>query len=148
VDLCALDVRLDSKFHAKQGHMMRLFQQTNKQTNKQTKNGVCLMSGPTLPASKKTQPPVLLKAVFTQAAFFFKFPSLSSYKCFSPFEQQPRPHQSPQVTSPHQAGSLSQSGIKGGPSTKHGLVYCLARFLSGWPVYSLEWLPTVLLNPI
>ena len=64
---------------------------------------------------------------FTQAATFFKSPSLSSYKCFSPLQPQPRPHQSPQVTSPHQAGLLSQSGIKGEPSTKYGLVYCLAQ---------------------
>ena len=73
------------------------------------------------------QPPVLLNAVFTQAATYFKSPSLSSYKCFSPLQPQPRPHQSPQVTSPHQAGLLSQSGIKGEPSTKYGLVYCLAQ---------------------
>ena len=64
---------------------------------------------------------------FTQAATYFKSPSLSSYKCFSPLQPQPRPHQSPQVTSPHQAGLLSQSGIKGGPSTKHGLVYYLEQ---------------------
>jgi hypothetical protein len=64
---------------------------------------------------------------FTQAATYLKSPSLSSYKCFSPLQPQPRPHQSPQVTSPHQAGSLSQSGIKGGPSTKHGLVYYLEQ---------------------
>jgi hypothetical protein len=84
------------------------------------------MSRPTWPA-RKTQPPVLLNnAVFTQAATYFKSPSLSSYKCFS-FQPQPRPHQSPQVTSPHQAGLLSQSGIKGGPSTKYGLVYYLAQ---------------------
>jgi hypothetical protein len=63
---------------------------------------------------------------FTQAATFFKSPSLSPYKCFS-LQPQPRPHQSPQVTSPHQAGLLSQSGIKGGPSTKHGLVYYLEQ---------------------
>ena len=64
---------------------------------------------------------------FTQAATYFKSPSLSSYKCFSPLQPQPHPHQSPQVTSPHQAGLLSQSGIKGEPSTKYGLVYCLAQ---------------------
>ena len=63
---------------------------------------------------------------FTQAATYFKSPSLSSYKCFS-LQPQPRLHQSPQVTSPHQAGLLSQSGIKGGPSTKHGLVYYLEQ---------------------
>ena len=76
--------------------------------------------------ARKTQPPVLLNAVFTQAATYFKSPSLSGYKCFS-LQPQPRPHQSPQVTSPHQAGLLSQSGIKGGPSTKHGLVYYLEQ---------------------
>jgi hypothetical protein len=72
---------------------------------------------------------------FTQAATFLKSPSISSYKCFSPLQPQPHPHQSPQVTSPqspqvtspHQAGLLSQSGIKGGPSTKHGLVYYLEQ---------------------
>jgi hypothetical protein len=63
---------------------------------------------------------------FTQAATFFKSPSLSSYKYFS-LQPQPHPHQSPQVTSPHQAGLLSQSGLKGGPSTKHGLVYYLEQ---------------------
>ena len=63
---------------------------------------------------------------FTQAATYFKSPSLSSYKCFS-LQPQPRPHQSPQVTSPHQAGLLSQSRIKGGPSTNHGLVYYLEQ---------------------
>jgi hypothetical protein len=83
------------------------------------------LSCPTRPASK-TQPQVLLKAVFTQAASFLKSASLSGYKCFS-LQPQPHPHQSPQVTSPHQAGLLSQSGIKGGPSTKHGLVYCLEQ---------------------
>jgi hypothetical protein len=64
---------------------------------------------------------------FTQAATYFKYPSLSSYKCFSPLQPQPRPHQSPQGTSPHQAGLLSQSGIKSGPSTKHGLIYYLEQ---------------------
>ena len=68
---------------------------------------------------------------FTQAASLFKSHSLSGYKCFSPLQPQPRPHQSPQVTSPHQAGLLSQSGIKGEPSTKYGLVYCLAQ-ISVW----------------
>jgi hypothetical protein len=76
--------------------------------------------------SNRPQPPVLLNAVFTQAANYFKSPSLSCYKCFS-LQPQPRPHQSPQVTSPHQAGLLSQSGIKGGSSTKHGLVYYLEQ---------------------
>ena len=74
----------------------------------------------------KTQPLVLLKAVYS-GSFFLQIPCLSSYKCFSPLQPQPRPHQSPQVTSPHQAGLLSQSGIKGGPSTKHGLVYYLEQ---------------------
>jgi hypothetical protein len=62
---------------------------------------------------------------FTQATTYFKSPSLSSYECFSPLQPQPRPHQSLQVTSPHQAGLLSESGIKGRPSTKQGLVYYL-----------------------
>jgi hypothetical protein len=84
------------------------------------------LSRPTRPV-RKTQPLVLLNVVFTQAATYFKSPSLSSYKCFSPFQPQPRPHQSPQVTSSHQAGLLSQLGIKGGPSTKHGLVYYLEQ---------------------
>ena len=83
------------------------------------------LSCPTWPASKM-QPPVLLKAVYS-GSFFLQIPHLSSYKCFSPLQPQPRPHQSPQVTSPHQAGLLSQSGIKGEPSTKYGLVYCLAQ---------------------
>jgi hypothetical protein len=82
-----------------------------------------IMWRPTRPASK-TQLPVLLKAGYS-GSFFLQIPRLSGYKCFSPLKPQPRPHQSPQVTSPHQAGLLSQSGIKGGPSTKHGLVYCL-----------------------
>ena len=49
------------------------------------------------------------------------------YKHFYPLKPQPCLNQSPQVTSPHQAGLLSQSGIKGEPSTKYGLVYCLAQ---------------------
>ena len=65
--------------------------------------------------------------LFYSGSFFLQIPCLSSYKCFSPLQPQPRPHQSPQVTSPHQAGLLSQSGIKGGPSTKHGLVYYLEQ---------------------
>ena len=97
------------------------------------------MSGPTHPMGKCRVPldqqercnHWFFLMQFTQAATYFKSPSLSSYKCFSPFQPQPRPHQSPQVTSPHQAGLLSQSGIKGGPSTKYGLVYCLAQ-ISVW----------------
>ena len=84
-----------------------------------------VLSHPTQPA-RKTQPPVLLNAVFTQAATYFKSPSLSSYKCFS-LQPQPRPHQSPQVKTLHQACLLNQSGIKGGTSTKHGLVYYLEQ---------------------
>jgi hypothetical protein len=83
------------------------------------------LSCPTWPASKM-QPPVLLKAVYS-GSFFLQIPHLSSYKCFSPLQLQPHPHQSPQVTSPHQAGLLSQSEIKGGPSTKHGLVHYLKQ---------------------
>ena len=64
---------------------------------------------------------------FTQAASLFNSPRALGYKRFYAFKPQPRPHQSPQVTSPHQAGLLSQSGIKGEPSTKYGLVYCLAQ---------------------
>ena len=63
----------------------------------------------------------------TQAAFLFKFPASLVTSVFFPLQPQPHPHQSSQVTSPHQAGLLSQSGIKGGPSTKHGLVYCLEQ---------------------
>ena len=92
------------------------------------------MSGPTHPMGKCRVPldqqercnHWFFLMQFTQAATYFKSPSLSSYKCFS-LQPQPRPHQSPQVTSPHQAGLLSQSGIKGEPSTKYGLVYCLAQ---------------------
>jgi hypothetical protein len=92
------------------------------------------MSGPTHPMGKCRVPldqqercnHWFFLMQFTQAATYFKSPSLSSYKCFS-LQPQPRPHQSPQVTSPHQAGLLSQSGIKGGPSTKHGLVYYLEQ---------------------
>jgi hypothetical protein len=62
---------------------------------------------------------------FTQAASLFKSPASLVTSVFFPLQPQPRPHQSPQVTSPHQAGLLSQSGIKGGPSTKYGLIYCL-----------------------
>jgi hypothetical protein len=51
------------------------------------------------------------------------------------------PHQSPQVTSRHQAGSLSQSGIKG-HLLNMGLFTTWSRLPSGWPVYSLKWLPT------
>ena len=68
---------------------------------------------------------------FTQVASLFKSPASRGTSVFSPLQPQPCPHQSPQVTSPHQAGLLSQSGIKGGPSTKHGLVYCLAQ-ISVW----------------
>jgi hypothetical protein len=75
---------------------------------------------PTWPA-RKTQPLVLLKAVYS-GSFSLQIPRLSGYKCFSPLKPQPHPHQSTEVTSPQQAGLLSQSGIKGGPSTKHGLV--------------------------
>jgi hypothetical protein len=65
---------------------------------------------------------------FTQAASLFKSPaSLVTSVFFFPLQPQPRSHQSPQVISPHQAGLLSQSGIKGRPSTKHGLVYCLEQ---------------------
>jgi hypothetical protein len=72
------------------------------------------------------QPPVVLKAVYS-GSFSLQIPRLSGYKHFYPLKPQPRLNQSPQVTSPHQAGLLSQSGIKGEPSTKYGLVYCLAQ---------------------
>ena len=75
---------------------------------------------------KKTQPPVLLNAVYS-GSFSLQLPQASGYKRFYPLKPQPRLNQSPQVTSPHQAGLLSQSGIKGEPSTKYGLVYCLAQ---------------------
>jgi hypothetical protein len=68
---------------------------------------------------------------FTQAASLFKSPEPRGYKRFYAFKPQPYLNQSPQVTSPHQAGLLSQSGIKGEPSTKYGLVYCLAQ-ISIW----------------
>ena len=54
-------------------------------------------------------------------------PCLGVQAVFYPLKPQPCLNQSPQVTSPHQAGLLSQSGIKGGPSTKHGLVYYLEQ---------------------
>ena len=54
-------------------------------------------------------------------------PCLGVQAVFYPLKPQPCLNQSPQVTSPHQAGLLSQSGIKGEPSTKYGLVYCLAQ---------------------
>ena len=107
----------------------------NKQTNKQTKKKyLCrppwsqihgYVLHPTRPA-RKTQPPVLLKAVYS-GSFSLQIPRLSGYKHFYPLKPQPRLNQSPQLTSPHQAGLLSQSGIKGEPSTKYGLVYCLAQ---------------------
>jgi hypothetical protein len=61
---------------------------------------------------------------FTQAASLFKSPMPRG-----PLKPQPCLNQSPQVTSPHQAGLLSQSGIKDEQSTKYGLVYCLAQIL-------------------
>jgi hypothetical protein len=64
---------------------------------------------------------------FTQAASLFKSPASLVTSVFLPLQSQPCLHQSPQVTSPHQVGLFSQSGIKVGPSTKHGLVYCLAQ---------------------
>ena len=64
---------------------------------------------------------------FTQAASLFNSPEPWGTSVFSALKPQPRLNQSPQVTSPHQAGLLSQSGIKGEPSTKYGLVYCLAQ---------------------
>jgi hypothetical protein len=68
---------------------------------------------------------------FTQAASLFKSPAPWGTSVFYPLKPQPRLNQSPQVTSPHQAGLLSQSGIKGEPSTKYELVYCLAQ-ISVW----------------
>jgi hypothetical protein len=76
--------------------------------------------------SKENKPPVLLKAVCS-GSFSLQIPRLSGYKSFYPLKPQPCLNQSPQVTSPHQAGLLSQSGIKGKPSTKYGLVDCLAQ---------------------
>jgi hypothetical protein len=80
--------------------------------------------------ARKMQPPVLLKAVYS-GSFSLQISRASGYKRFYPLKPQPCLNQSPQVTSPHQAGLLSQSGIKGGPSTKYGLVYCLAQ-ISVW----------------
>jgi hypothetical protein len=57
--------------------------------------------------------------------FFFCFCFL--FFCFFPLKPQSRLNQSPQVTSPHQAGLLSQSGIQGEPFNKYGLAYCLAQ---------------------
>jgi hypothetical protein len=74
----------------------------------------------------KTQPPVLFNVVYS-GSFSLQLPRASGYKHFYALKPQPCLNQSPQVTSPHQAGLLSQSGIKGEPSTKYGLVYCLAQ---------------------
>ena len=82
--------------------------------------------GTTTRPARKTQPPVLLKAVYS-GSFSLQLPRASGYKLFYALKPQPCLNQSPQVTSPHQAGLLSQSGIKGEPSTKYGLVYCLAQ---------------------
>jgi hypothetical protein len=79
---------------------------------------------------------------FSQAASLFKSPaSVVTSFFFPPLQPQPRPHQSPQVTSPHQAGLLSQSGIKGAHPPNMGLFTAWNRFPSGWPG-SPEWLPT------
>jgi hypothetical protein len=83
------------------------------------------MLHPTQPA-RKIQPPFLLKAVYS-GSFFLQLPQTPGYKSFYALKPQPRLNQSPQVTSRHQAGLLSQSGIKGEPSTKYGLIYCLAQ---------------------
>lgn len=99
-----------------------------------------LMLHPTQPA-RKIQPPFLLKAVYS-GSFFLQLPQTPGYKSFYALKPQPRLNQSPQVTSPHQAGLLSQSGIKGEPSTKYGLVCCLAQ-ISVRLARSLEWLPTI-----
>ena len=76
--------------------------------------------------ARKTQPQVLLNAVYS-GSFSLQLPRALGYKRFYALMPQPRLNQSPQVTSPHQAGLLSQPGIKGEPSTKYGLVYCLAQ---------------------
>jgi hypothetical protein len=76
------------------------------------------------------QPPVLLNAVYS-GSFSLQLPQASGYKRFYALKPQPRLKQSPQVTSPHQAGLLSQSGINGEPSTKYGLLYSLAQ-ISIW----------------
>ena len=78
----------------------------------------------------KPLPPVLLNAVYS-GSLSLQIPCLLGYKRFYPLKPQPCLNQSLQVTSPHQAGLLSQSGIKGEPSTKYGLVYCLAQ-ISIW----------------
>ena len=80
---------------------------------------------PTRPA-RKTQPQVLLNAVYS-GRFSLQIPRASGYKRFYALKPPPCFNQSPQVTSPPRAGLLSQSGIKGKPSTKYGLVYCLAQ---------------------
>jgi hypothetical protein len=72
------------------------------------------------------QPLVLLNAVYS-GSFSLQLPQASGYKRFYSLKPQPHLNQSPQVTSPHQVGLLSQSGINSKPSTKYGLVYCLAQ---------------------
>jgi hypothetical protein len=76
--------------------------------------------------SSPLQTLVLLKAVYS-GSFSLQIPRVSGYKRFYPLKPPPCFNQSPQVTSPPRAGLLSQSGIKGKPSTKYGLVYCLAQ---------------------
>jgi hypothetical protein len=83
-----------------------------------------------LTSKKKMQPPILLDAVYS-GSFSLQLPRASGYKRFYALKPQPCLNQSPHVTSPQQAGLLNQSGIKGEPSTKYGLVYCLAQ-ISIW----------------
>jgi hypothetical protein len=85
--------------------------------------------------------PVLLNAVYS-GSFSLQLPQPRGASVFYALKPQPRLNQSPQVTSHHQAGLLSQSGIKGEPSTKYGLVYCLAQssgLAKGSGMASLRW---------
>jgi hypothetical protein len=89
-------------------------------TRQCTENG---MLCPTRPA-RKTQPPVLLKAVYS-GSFSLQIPRLSRGTII--FIHSSHNHASTNHHRSHHLTrqALSQSGIKGGPSTKHGLVYCL-----------------------
>jgi hypothetical protein len=79
---------------------------------------------------------------FTQAASFFKSPAslVTSVFLHSSHNHVPtNHHRSHHLT--RQACSANQ-GLRAGHPPNMGLFTAWNRFTSGWPVYSLEWLPT------
>jgi hypothetical protein len=94
------------------------------------------VSRPTRPASKKTQPPVLLKAVYS-GSFFLQIPHLSVFLHSSHNHAPTNHHRSHHLT---RQACLANQGLRAGHPPNMGLFTAWNRFPSepGWKSHSIE----------